>query len=695
MAKQFEFSVVAKFRDLAMRDIRRFQARLRSGWSAGAGGGFARMFGGGVGGRLAQRLAARPSGVGGIFSDVLQGATALTLLPVRIIGAFTRLIPGIGGVLSGVVGTAANVLQGIVGVAANVVGGIINAFGKLIQGIATVFERVVGVVARGLGRITKIAGMVAAGTGAVFAWQFIKGIRENMQLADLRQVLRKLLGEGMAKEVERFARKLSLVTPFTPFEMIQASLGVGAVGRDPRKYLTLLADWAAGAKKPLDQVIETFQRVVTGAPGARRGIQRLLISIRDLQREGATFTKAGAFTGTPEEMTAYMMRAVERRFGGMAKAAATVGSGPWSTFVGAVQDLRISLTQPWYERFNDGLIDINESLLALAESPAWQKVIEWSDKAAEAADSAIRDAIDIMTDAGKWADFKRRLGERMSVAWEGAVERAKIALGGITDLFAVKEGGEWGLGPLTNWIVVAFDMAITQVGGLFQKLWIDVGQDLQNRLLGAVANVANAINAELMGRHERMAQEDYEKERSRYLKWGFPGAPARWEDLPHKDREWRIEQQRIPLVEKQLQQVLSFLQELVAGAQRIKMPAEKEAAKEAVDERTRRAMEEGGGRLAGYAEDMREGAAATRGAWDSVPMTPEGRALAEATADLEKVRENIDAFIELQDRNTASFLTVVHALVDDTDTLKRKHQDYVRGVMDLRQRVKRLSVQPY
>jgi len=105
------------------------------------------------------------------------------------------------------------------------------------------------------------------------------------------------------------------------------------------------------------------------------------------------------------------MAAVQRRFGGMAATAATVGSGPWSTFVGAVQDLRVTLTEPWYERFNKGLSDLNEWLIKLVGGDRFKKLVDWSAKWADVVDTKVRAAIEWLTGVD-WSTegFKRMLG---------------------------------------------------------------------------------------------------------------------------------------------------------------------------------------------------------------------------------------------------------------------------------------------
>ncbi len=167
MAKRkLNFSLVALFDSrAAIRGLRRFSGRVvgtmrRMTRATGLGAGFA------TGAR-----AWRPGGAGGILAGITQGAASLVTMPARILGGFARLIPGIGGILSGVVSTGANILQGLIGVAGNIVGGIVNVFGKLVSLVAGIFTRVVGAAVGILGKLPRVillAGGAAAGASAGF-----------------------------------------------------------------------------------------------------------------------------------------------------------------------------------------------------------------------------------------------------------------------------------------------------------------------------------------------------------------------------------------------------------------------------------------------------------------------------------------------------------------------------------------------
>jgi len=365
MAKDLEFSIVAKFKDLASKGMNALARNAKTAFVGKRG--------------ILGTLGLGGLATGGIFGVLVSGAK------VAMSGVLGVVRAGLG-IVTGAVRAAINIVTGIVRVGMRVVTGIVK------------------------GAFKAVATAVLA-AGAFTAWQFVKGIRENMKLADIRQVLRKLLGDA-AKDAEKYARDLSLRTPFTPMQMLQSTAGLAAIRADYRRFLGDLADWAAGASVPLEQIVTLFQRAYTGQFGeAMEGARRALISMRDLQREGATFSGQNQFQGTPEQFVGYLMAAVQRRFGGMAATAATVGSGPWSTFVGAVQDLRVQLTEPWYERFNKGLSDLNEWLIKLVGGDRFKKLVDWSAKWAEVVDTKVRAAIAWLTGIDWSAEgFKRMLG---------------------------------------------------------------------------------------------------------------------------------------------------------------------------------------------------------------------------------------------------------------------------------------------
>ena len=137
------------------------------------------------------------------------------------------------------------------------------------------------------------------------------------------------------------------------------------------------------------------------------GARRALISMKDMQREGATFSKSNAFQGTPEEFVGFLMAAAERRFGGMSEAKAEEGSGVFSTLFGIIEQLREAVARPWWDRFKARVIALNKWLLDLADSPAWAAIVKWSGKVADAIDKMLGSAIKWLTGREwKWDNFK-------------------------------------------------------------------------------------------------------------------------------------------------------------------------------------------------------------------------------------------------------------------------------------------------
>jgi len=467
---------------------------------SGFGAGFARAGGGGLLGKMLGGAAAyRPGGAGGILSGLVQSASGLALAPARILSSFARLIPGVGSIISGVVGGAANILQGLVGIAANVVGGIINALGRLVSAAARIFERVVRAAGRILGRIVKVAAGVGLAAGAVLGWQMLKGIRENMRLADWRQVLAKVYGDG-AKAAERFARDLSLQTPFTPMQALEAVAGLGAAGVDYKKYMGIAADWAAGAKRDLGEIIMIFQRIKAGQFGeALEGARRGLISAADLRGVGIKFDKQGRALATPMELMAGLAKVVEKRFDGMAEAASKVGSGPLSTLTGQIQDMRMELSEPWYLRFNQALIDMGTWLRKLAGEESWARLVEMSEAVADAIDTKLRGAIEWLT-TRDW-----------SKTWSGLLDAPRRlvdeVLPDVIGLLVKKTDDGLKAGPLTKAVVAGVQYLISKVLGVLEGLWAAIRTRATETIAGVFDSMAGGMQQKAIDILEKPKRE--------------------------------------------------------------------------------------------------------------------------------------------------------------------------------------------
>jgi len=505
MAKEFKFSILASFRDAASAGLNKLRRGLLDvGKTAGNIGG------GRVGAALAQ---------GGPITGFL-----------------------FGGLAAGVK-VATGLLKGLVGVARGVVGGIVSAFRTLISTLASVFRSVVSTVSDILRGLVKTAAVIGIGIGAAIGWQIVKGIKDNMQLADIRAVLRRLLGDAAA-EAERYAEALSLKTPFTPMQMVQAVVGLAAVQADYRRFLGDLADWAAGAQRPLEEIVMIFQRAQVGQFGeAMEGARRALISMKDLQAQGATFAGGGMFQGSPQEFVNALMGAVRTRFRGMAGQAATEGSGVVSTYRGIVEALRKAVSKPWYDRFIEGLKQINAWLLKVAESETWQGIVTWSDRVAVALDRGLRRSLE-------WLTTRDWSFDNLKAALSDLAGFVRSQLGTLAGLFARKGDEGWEFGPLATALVEAFRWAAGEIRVIFLRLWDYVGAGLAQSLAKVLARMGASVSVSLRRAEERIlegrARKYYEEDRRRGA-WRAPEGP--WENLTPDEREYYLRGARLSRAE--------------------------------------------------------------------------------------------------------------------------------------------------
>ncbi|MFO7955502.1 MAG: hypothetical protein R6X33_00170 [Candidatus Brocadiia bacterium] len=123
MARKFEFSIVAKFKDLASRKVKQLQRVLK--------GGFGR------------------------------------------------------GLLGGLTGGVTGILGGLAGVATKVAGGIVSAFTRALKGVVGLFRKAVGTITGLLTKIGKVAGVAAAGAAAAFAVLWRQTARAGDALAKM------------------------------------------------------------------------------------------------------------------------------------------------------------------------------------------------------------------------------------------------------------------------------------------------------------------------------------------------------------------------------------------------------------------------------------------------------------------------------------------------------------------------------
>ncbi len=460
---------------------------------------------------------------------------------------------GLGGLVSG------GLFGGLIGAAKAAIGGVVGVFRAGIGAVVGIVRAGIniagGIIRTGIGLVKK-AGLLGLGIGAVIGWQLVKGIRENMQLADVRQVLQKLIG-GAAKAAEDYARKLSLRTPFTPMQMLLGTAGLETVGLKVQRYLEPIADWAAGAKVPLQQIIELMQRAKTGQFGeSMEAARRALISRRDLERQGATFNAGGAYQGTPERFVAQLIAAAQARFGGMAAKAAEVGSGPLSTFKGVIQDIRDTLSEPWYDRFNNALKDLNGWLLKINGSGGMQSLARWSERAATAIDHGIRRALE-------WISSRQWSFDNITQGFANLWKTLVTYRDDLLHLFAFKDAdNKLHMGPLVDVAVGAFHYIAAEVEDIFNALWVNVGDRLLSALLNALANAGRAVNERIM------AAQDERGRRSYATAQRGQGNITPWSALPeHVKAGWiegntTIAQRQS---EKYAMGLASFIEDLAAG----------------------------------------------------------------------------------------------------------------------------------
>lgn len=116
--------------------LRKFQQGLRQAT------GMMRTFANRASGTLRRLGGPQPGGVGGFVSKTIQGATQLALFPTQLIAAFTKILPYVGKVFSGVLTTVLGVFQSIMEAAANLVGHVVNAFARMAERIGRIFGRI-------------------------------------------------------------------------------------------------------------------------------------------------------------------------------------------------------------------------------------------------------------------------------------------------------------------------------------------------------------------------------------------------------------------------------------------------------------------------------------------------------------------------------------------------------------------------
>jgi len=514
MAREMRYGLLLYLRDQASRGIKNLRSEvvglgrdLQRGFGAGLGGGFPRMFGGGVGGRIAQGLATRPGGAGGILSDILKGATGLALLPVRVLNAFASLIPGVGTIISGVVGTVANILQGVIGIVANIVGAILNVVIGLVQQVIRIVEGIIGTIAGLLGRLVKVAATVGLGIGAALAYAAYRGIQRNWKEAQLRAVFARRLG-GAWKAAWEEVERVAVATPFSTEEIAQALVVLARADlRDPAQYLELLADAAVGAGASLAELADLFVQVQARGEDLGRARMRLFqlgIPAETVQR-----------ISTVADLAAVL----RQRFGGVAREVDRLK--PLDNVFEQMGLALRDLTAPLAEMLVPALNRVAEWLERIRQSPAFTRLIQQVKDLGQGILVWVEEKLTWLT-TREWSfeNLKRGLQE----LWQTAIP----ALGDL--------------------LKAAFQAAVDYAQVLFAQLWHSVGQGLVGTVQQGLAQIGQALTragSEMVGAAiEDAARQRYEE----FQAWLPEKERVPWEKAGPRERARHLFEAQAPRV---------------------------------------------------------------------------------------------------------------------------------------------------
>ncbi len=493
----------------AMRGLRGFArkaTRVVGGMtkSAGLGAGFA-----GIGGKF------RPGGAGGMLAGLVQGATGLAMAPVRILAGFAKLIPGIGGILGGVVSTGANILQGLVGIAANVVGGIVNALGRMVAAAARIFTQVVGAAGRILGKIVKIAGVVGLAAGGALAFMVYKGIKRNFQEAQLKEIFKARMG-GAWEAAWAEVLKVRKFGGFEVEELADSMIRLQRGGfKQPQRFLETMVDTAHGAKASLQEVADILLRMKAGGGGGRVAtmLQRLGFSKADTDR----IKTAGDLLAT-----------LEKRYGGISRSIDRLdpASNIWRNMTDGLRDLTEDLANRLTPRLNR-LVDWMDRFRGSQTFKEWQKVIgDVGEAITDRVEGAIKGVWNYLNSTN-WAE-----------AWAGVLALPQRMLDDVIPdigkLFVDKSGDGW-MGPITKAAVAGFTALAAQVRLVFQKLWGNIADDLRAALAKAIGGIGHSIMQHAR-KGEDEAIENVAKRMARLGEWKGKYKPT-WDELSEEKRE--------------------------------------------------------------------------------------------------------------------------------------------------------------
>ncbi len=465
MGKDLKYGILVELKGRAGAQIKQLgkdlgdlAGKLRTGLGAGLGGGFARMFGGGVGGRIAGALATRPGGIGGMLSDLIKGATSLALIPVRILNSFASLIPGVGGILSGVVGTAANILQGLVGIAANIAGAVLNVVAGLVQKIIGAIESIIGAVASVLGKVAKAAVVAGLGIGAAVGAAMVKGIAGNLAEMRLKAVLKRRLGAGWEAAWKEIAR-LSPAVGIAEEELAGALVKLARTDlRAPAQYLQVIADAAVGAGVSLGEVADLFVQVAARGEDLGRAKMRLF----ELGIPAETIARI--------KNVADLAAVLAQRFGGVAAEVARLSPMKqiWRAFWEDVEALTEALTGALVPALNN----VAAWLDRLRDSPAFQRLGEQVGQIGQQIVAAFE---------GAWTWLTTR---DWGAVWQGFKDTVANLPGLVVESFAdIRTLAEATLGLLANKAMDLIDQVVAYLSEHFGAAVREWGRRLQG--LGA------------------------------------------------------------------------------------------------------------------------------------------------------------------------------------------------------------------
>lgn len=528
--KDFEFSILAKFQDKASADLKKFHADMiarfkdagkgaAGGWSGSFGKNFAKTFGGGgLGSSLMGALGTRPGGIGGWISDIAKSAGGLLTVPMRVMGAFAGMIPGIGAVFGGIVGGVANILSGLIGIAANIAGMVVNVMAAALSRLIGAVEWIVGAVAGVLGKLLKTAAVVGLGVGAAIGFALYKGVQENFKEAQLKAILKRRLGAGMQAawaEVER----IKGASPFGEEELAGAvtTLARGDL-KAPAQYLQVIADTATGAKMGLEEVATLFLKIASGEKGAGEA-QRTMKIMGFSETQIASIRNVADLAGI-----------LKGRFGGIAEEVSRLD--PVHRIFQQIKDAVRDLSGGLAELLLPSLNAVADWMQRFRASPQFEKLKNWITEAGAAIQDKLLAGLNwLETRDWTWANFKKGLG--------GLVDAAKAFGSQLLDMIAFRDPqGKLTAGPLVLGLLAAFKWVALEIEKIFRELWIRVGNNLVNTLANAAGQVGARMKAQALATITAKAAAEWNKSgvlaslEALDLKTQVPGLAItkKWED---------------------------------------------------------------------------------------------------------------------------------------------------------------------